>query len=150
LKLLLVSFIALLLAFADTPKAQGQTPHVVRLCSTQFNAYKEVPKHLCCETAACLDDIALTLQRDSELKLVVVGNATTLEKTSTNKAYTRNLDVSRAVVVRDYLVIEKGIPKSQIEIRVGRDGSSTVVNYLVPPHVNFDADVARTRPIGNK
>jgi hypothetical protein len=150
LNLVLVSLAAALaLATVNGTQADNPVPHVTELCSTRFDGFKEVPKHLCCEAAACLDDIALNLQRDPEARLVVVGNATTLEKTSTNKAYAHNLDVSRALVVKDYFVRDRGINGSRIEVRVGRDGSSNVSNYLVPPHADFDADVPRTRPIQN-
>ena len=62
---------------------------------------------------AILDDVALRLQREADAKAVVVGQATAAElKKKTNK----NLAAQRAYNAKQYLVTDKGIDASRIEI----------------------------------
>ncbi len=60
------------------------------------------------EGKACLDDLALNLQRSTDAKLYVVGNAASGEKNGPKLA------AERAVNTKDYLVKEKGIDASRI------------------------------------
>jgi len=123
---------------------------VEALCGASFDAFKDVPQHVCCEAKACLDDVAFALQRQSDARLVIVGNATTLEKAATNQGYVSDLDARRAIVTKEYIVSDKGIDPSRIEIRVGKLGEKTVQTYLVPPRADFDADVLRTTQINEQ
>jgi outer membrane protein OmpA-like peptidoglycan-associated protein len=70
------------------------------LCSIHFDRDIRRPSRVDNEGKACLDEIALNLQRDSDAKLAIVGNAATGEKGG-NK-----LAADRAVNTKAYLVSE--------------------------------------------
>jgi len=84
------------------------------------------------EAKACLDDIALNMQRSSDAKLAVVGNAASTEKTGSKTA------ASRAVNTKDYLVTEKGIDASRISVYTGSQDGKTVNSTLIPTGATFD------------
>jgi len=109
------------------------------------------------EAAACLDEVALALQRDPNAKLVVVGQASAKEHAKTakeEKAKLKNkhlkvvdLAAERAVNVKDYLVTEKGIDASRISVYTGTEDAQKVETYLVPSGADFAADVQATTPV---
>jgi hypothetical protein len=90
------------------------------------------------EAKACLDDVALDLQRSSDAKLALVGNEDAKEqkadaklaKLKHNKKPTAA--ASRAVNTKDYLVTEKGIDPSRIMVYTGTDDGKTVTTTLIP------------------
>jgi outer membrane protein OmpA-like peptidoglycan-associated protein len=85
------------------------------------------------EGKACLDEIALNLQRTSDAKLVLVGNASSAEKGG------KKLAADRAVNTRAYLVSEKGIDSSRITVYTGSHDGKTVSTTLIPPGATFNA-----------
>jgi hypothetical protein len=93
------------------------------------------------EAKACLDDVALNLQQQTDATAVVVGEAASDEK----KADT--LAAQRGVNTKDYLVKEKGIDPSRISVRTGTQGNKEVENYLVPAGATFDSDVPGTTAV---
>ena len=71
------------------------------------------------EAKACLDDVALNLQRTTDAKVALVGNAAGSEKMGSKKA------AERAVNGKDYLVKEKGIDASRVSVYTGsQDGKN--------------------------
>ena len=78
------------------------------------------------EGKACLDDLALNLQRSTDAKLYLVGNSASSEKRGSK------LGAERAVNTKDYLVKEKGIDASRIVVQTGTAGGKTVTTTLVP------------------
>jgi hypothetical protein len=90
------------------------------------------------EAKACLDDVALDLQRTTDAKLALVGNEDAKEqkvdaklaKLKHNKKPTAA--ASRAVNTKDYLVSEKGIDPSRIMVYTGTDDGKTVTTTLIP------------------
>ncbi len=64
-------------------------PTTSALCSVSFERDTRRPARVDNEAKACLDDIALKLQRASDAKLAVVGNSTSAEK-APPKARTRS------------------------------------------------------------
>jgi hypothetical protein len=109
------------------------------------------------EAKACLDEVALSLQRQSDAKAVVVGESDAKEKAITAKEQKKALKnkhvkvedfaAQRAVNSKDYLVTEKGIDASRVSVATGTADSQKVENYLVPAGANFAADVAGTTPV---
>ena len=99
------------------------------LCGLTFDRDHKRPNRVDNESKACLDDIALTLQRDSASTLVIVGNHTPEEKAQAG--------AERGLNVRQYLVDEKGIDPSRIEVRSGDAGTRTVDNSLIPAGAAF-------------
>ncbi len=111
------------------------------LCAIDFGRDKRRPSRVNNEGKACLDDVALSLQRSSDARFAIVGN--------NGPAETRGsaLAAERAVNTRAYLVEEKGIDSSRIEVRTGNAGTPSVHNYLIPSGANFANDVPDTSPV---
>jgi len=81
---------------------------------------------------AILDEVALRLQRDSDAKVVLIGNADPSEHNSSQLA------AQRAFNTKAYLVNEKGIDASRIETRTGSDGTQQTQIWLVPSGATFN------------
>jgi outer membrane protein OmpA-like peptidoglycan-associated protein len=81
---------------------------------------------------AVLDEVALRLQREADAKAVVVGFGTDTKKV-------KNLAAQRAVNTKDYLVKEKGIDPSRIEVRTGEGATDTADIWIVPTGATFNA-----------
>jgi hypothetical protein len=93
------------------------------------------------EAKACLDDVALNLQRNADAKAVLVGNS------ASNERHGNRAAAERAVNAKSYLVNEKGIDPSRVDVRMGTAGTESVQNYLVPSGANFDNDVQGTTEV---
>jgi outer membrane protein OmpA-like peptidoglycan-associated protein len=126
-------------------------PHTETLCSINFDNDKRRPTRVDNEAKACLDEVALDLQKQADAKAVVVGNSTTEEKAPPKRhrrhAKVENFAAQRAVNTKDYLVKEKGIDPSRISVATGTDDSKTVQDYLVPAGADFSSDVQGTSPV---
>ena len=106
------------------------------LCHISFERDHRRPVRVDNEAKGCLDDIALTMQQQAGAKLVVVGNSSANEHPEAG--------AERALNARQYLVQEKGIDSSRIEVRVGSMPGRFVSNTLVPPGAHFDGSNSRT------
>jgi hypothetical protein len=99
------------------------------------------------EGKACLDDLALAMQRDPNATLDLYGNGTTAEKTPKKHMKTapgEKFAAERAVNTKDYLVKEKGVDASRIKVFTGSDDSKTVTSTIVPQGAT---DSAATTPV---
>jgi outer membrane protein OmpA-like peptidoglycan-associated protein len=85
---------------------------------------------------AILDDVALKLQRDADAKAVVIGSADP-EETKLKK--NANLAAERAYNTKEYLVKEKGIDPSRIEVRSGGTGQKAEI-WIVPAGASFTGE----------
>ena len=101
-------------------------PTTSQLCSINFERDKKRPARVDNEAKACLDDIALNLQRTSDAKLAVVGDKDSAEKMGDKLA------AERAVNAKAYLVTEKGIDAGRISVYTGSDNGKTVTTTLIP------------------
>ncbi len=119
---------ATVLVVITAPPAKIE-PKASALCSLSFSRDARRPARVDNEAKGCLDDVALTLGRSSDAKLVIVGNTSPLEKPE--------LAAERALNARQYLVTEKGIDPARISLRVGETSGQTVKNYLVPAGAAF-------------
>lgn len=133
-------------------------PHSQALCSITFDKDKKRPTRVDNEAKACLDEVALDLQKQSDAKAVVVGESDAAEKAKTAKEDAIQKkhkhpkpvveDASqRAVNTKEYLVTEKGIDASRISVATGTTDGQTVEDYLVPAGATFTADVNGTTPV---
>jgi hypothetical protein len=133
-------------------------PKTQALCSFTFSKDKKRPARVDNEAKACLDDVALTAQKQSGAKLVVVGSATSDEKAAADKATkleakkkhpkpVDDLAAQRAVDTKEYLVKEKGIDASLISVATSASDSQKVEDYLVPAGATFTSDVQGTTPV---
>jgi hypothetical protein len=112
-------------------------PQASSLCSVSFERDARRPERVDNEGKACLDDVALALQRSSDATLALVGNQDAKEqKIAERQAKMRHPRPSpaaaRAVNTKDYLVTEKGIDPSRIMLYTGTDDAQTVTTTLVP------------------
>lgn len=133
------------------------TPHARALCSMSFEADKRRPNRVNNESKACLDEVALDLQRESDAKLVIVGESSAKEKAKTarqqkyaathKRAKVEDDAAQRAVNAKNYLVTEKGIDASRISVATGTTDAQNAENYLVPAGADFGTDVPGTTTV---
>ena len=107
-------------------------PTTSQLCSISFDRDKRRPTRVDNEAKACLDEVALNLQRSADAKLAVVGNAASNEKAGAKAAS------ARAVNAKDYLVKDKGIDASRISVYTGSQDGKTVTSTLIPTGATLD------------
>ena len=111
-------------------------PPTQDLCSLSFARDKRRPVRVDNEAKGCLDDIALTLKQQADAHLIMVGSSDATEKP--------DAAAERALNARQYLVQEKGIDPSRIELRIGTPIGKTVTDTLVPPGAVFKNDDTHT------
>ncbi len=104
-------------------------PQTQPLCSLSFSRDHRRPVRVDNEAKGCLDDIALTLNQQTGAHLIIVGNTAPSERPEAA--------AERAMNARQYLVQEKGIDPSRIELRIGQPTGKTVTDTLVPPGATF-------------
>ena len=134
-------------------------PKTQALCSISFSKDKKRPTRVDNEAKACLDEVALDLQRSADAKAVVVGEADAKEKAKTakeeafaakhkkSKAKVEDSAAQRAVNTKQYLVTDKGIDAARVATATGTTDGKTVENYLVPAGASFENDVKGTTPV---
>ncbi len=118
---------------APAPPPQPTTSN---LCSINFDRDNRRPARVDNEAKACLDDISLNLQRTSDAKLAIVGNAAGGEKMGSKLA------AERAVNTKDYLVKEKGIDASRVSVYTGTTDGKTVTTTLIPAGATMESNGA--------
>jgi len=126
------------------------TPHTQTLCSITFTKDTKRPTRVDNEAKACLDQVALSLQSQSDAKAVVVGEKSSAEgmpKKGRHAKMEADFAAQRAVNTKAYLVEEKGIDASRISVATGTSDSQAVENYLVPAGATFGSDVNGTTPV---
>jgi hypothetical protein len=132
-------------------------PKTQALCSISFTKDAKRPTRVDNEAKACLDEVALDLQRSADAKAVVVGESNAKEKAKTakeeavakkhKKAKVEDSAAQRAVNTKEYLVKDKGIDAARVSAATGTTDGKTVENYLVPAGASFDNDVKGTTPV---
>jgi hypothetical protein len=133
-------------------------PHTQALCSINFTTDKKRPTRVDNEAKACLDEVALDLQRQTDAKAMIVGESTSKEKAAQDKAAqmnahrkhpmeVENAAAQRAVNTKEYLITDKGIDPSRITVATGTGDDQKVENYMVPAGAAFGSDVAGTSPV---
>lgn len=130
-------------AFGTTTVALAAVPKPVvvasALCSVSFTRDMRRPARVNNEAKACLDDVALGLQRSSDARLVLVGSAAATEH------HRKQMADQRAVNTKAYLVEDKGIDPSRITVYSSSDDAKTVSITLVP--LGATADLADDVPL---
>jgi hypothetical protein len=121
-------------------------PVTQSLCTITFDKDKARPTRVDNEAKACLDDIALTAQRDTTAKLAIVGNS------EPGKVYGKKTELKekraaamadkraseRAVNEKEYLVTEKGLDASNISVYTGTAGTNSDATTLIPAGATLD------------
>ena len=117
--------------------APPPTPKVISaqtLCAVSFERDRKRPVRVDNEAKACLDDIALTMNRSTDAKLVIIGNH--------NPAEPNHSAAERALNEAQYLTDEKGIDPARLDLRIGSEGKRTITNMLLPPGATLDIGTA--------
>jgi hypothetical protein len=126
-------------------------PKTQTLCSVSFDRDTHRPTRVNNEAKACLDDVALNAQQKADASIVLVGNAAPPPvKHGHHRRHemtAEDLAAQRAVNTKAYLVTDKGIDASRIQVKTGTSGQNEVSDYLVPAGANFAADVPGTTPV---
>jgi len=124
-------------------------PHTQALCSITFEKDPKRPDRVDNDAKACLDEVALDLQKQTDAAVVVVGDSTAVEKTPAKGKHAKagNDAAQRAVNTKDYLVTEKGIDASRITVKTGTADAQEVQNYLVPAGADFATEVPGTTAV---
>ena len=128
---------------APPPPPPPPAPLASSLCPVSFERDAKRPERVDNEAKACLDDVALSLQRSSDAKLALVGNEDAKEKAADDKIAKREAKMKskkvkptdaaeRAVNTKDYLVTDKGIDPSRVLVYTGTDDAKTVTTTLIP------------------
>jgi hypothetical protein len=122
---------------APPPPPPPPAPQASSLCAVSFTNDARRPTRVDNEAKACLDDVALAMQRSSDAKLALVGNEDAKEqKVDEREAKRKHPRPSaaslRAVNTKDYLVTEKGLDASRITVYTGTDDAQTVTTTLIP------------------
>ncbi|MEK6398895.1 MAG: hypothetical protein V4734_12475, partial [Terriglobus sp.] len=100
------------------------------MCSVSFTRDPRRPARVDNEGKACLDGIALSLQRDENSALVVLGDHTRRESAA--------IAAERALNVKLYLTQEKGIDSDRIQVRAKDEGAARVQNIFLPAGATFN------------
>jgi len=108
-------------------------PETSSLCSINFEKDKKRPTRVDNEAKACLDDISLSLQHSTDAKVALVGSSAPKEKRG------EKLAAERAVNAKSYLVKEKGIDASRVEVYTDGTDGKTVASTLIPAGATFNA-----------
>ncbi len=115
-----------------TVPAIAAAPLTSNLCSIQFDRDARRPNRVDNEAKACLDEVALSLQSNTDAKIALVGNAASGEKDG------KKLASERATNTKAYLVSEKGIDASRIDVYTGSQDGKTVSTTLIPTGATFN------------
>lgn len=117
------------------PAVLPPPPQTQALCTIAFDRDTKRPTRVDNEAKGCLDDVALTLQRQSDAHLVIVG--------SRDAGESPDLAAERSVNTKLYLTREKGIDPSRIQLRTGDTSGRRASQTLVPAGATFaDAGTA--------
>lgn len=117
------------------PAPPPPPPSIEPLCSLSFSLDARRPARVDNSAKACLDEVALALNRQADATLVMVGNTAPKEPAT--------FAAERTLNARDYLTKEKGIDPARIKLRVGTSSSKSVNNLLVPAGVTFDVGTSQ-------
>ncbi len=112
-----------------TKPAEPAIPETQELCSLSFSRDRKRPVRVDNEAKGCLDDIALTLNQQTDARLVMIGDGSPEEAPEAA--------AERVLNARQYLTAEKGIDSSRIQIRVGETSGRNVRDVLVPSGASF-------------
>jgi hypothetical protein len=94
------------------------------LCTLNFARDRKRPVRVDNEAKACLDDVALSLNREAGARLEITG-----EHSSDESAGQASM---RAMNAREYLTAEKGIDPARIDVKTGTTPGRTAEIELMP------------------
>lgn len=117
------------------PVAPAAVPEVAKqqpLCTIYFERDRKRPVRADNEAKACLDSVALSKNRETLSKLVLVGTYTPGEGA--------NAAAERSLHAKQYLVDEKGMDAASIQTMVKASNRKSVESVLLPGDAVFEED----------
>jgi hypothetical protein len=105
---------------------------VTNMCTLSFERDRKRPVRVDNEAKACLDDVALRMQREPSGRLVLEGTYSDDEKPKAGAQRTLN--------ALQYLTAEKGLDAHRIELRVGKSGGRAATTTFVPQGATYPED----------
>lgn len=108
-------------------------PAASQLCSIHFDRDPKRPARVDNEAKACLDEIAMNLQKNPDATLAMVGDAANGERRGTSLATERGKNA------KAYLVDAKGIDAARVTVYSGKQDGRMVSVTLIPAGAEFDA-----------
>jgi hypothetical protein len=111
-------------------------PQQSSLCPLSFERDKRQPARVDNAAKACLDDIALSLQKNSDAQLYIVANRAPAESAQ--------VAGERALNARQYLTQAKGVETGRIFVRTGDTSGKTANTVLVPAGATFTTPGTQT------
>jgi hypothetical protein len=123
-----------------TPPAAS--PQASSLCNISFDRDARRPERVDNEAKACLDDIALSAQRDPTAKLAIVGNSSVRAEHGRHAEEMQAKDAHRRAEERarneeEYLVKDKGMDASRITLYTGTTGTNVDATTIIPSGAAF-------------
>jgi hypothetical protein len=119
---------------STTVNVQVPTPPVLPqtrdLCNMSFERDRARPMRVDNEAKGCLDDVALTLNQQTDAQLFIIGNASADDHAQAA--------AERALNIRQYLTQEKGVDPARIYVRTGDTSGRTARTTLVPAGATFN------------
>ena len=128
------SNVSIVVAKPTPPPPAPILPAMQSLCSITFDRDTKRPDRVDNEAKGCLDDVALTLNRETSDKLLIIGSHA--EHESNRDSAVRSMNAA------EYLTKEKGIDPARLDLRIGPDNGRTVALMLVPPGAVIDSTAA--------
>lgn len=125
---------SIVVATPPPPPPAVVKPTMQSLCSITFDRDRKRPDRVDNEAKGCLDDVALTLNREVGDKLLLIGSHADRE--------TNRDAATRAMNAAEYLTQEKGIDPARLDLRIGPDNARSVAMMLVPPGASPEAAAA--------
>jgi hypothetical protein len=130
----------------NNPPPPPPAPMAKSLCTITFDKDKKRPTRVDNEAKACLDDIALSAQRDATAKLEITGNSepvkvmgkSTPKKEEMAAKETLKKAAERAVNTKEYLVTDKGLDASRIAVYTGTAGTNSAATTIIPAGATLD------------
>jgi hypothetical protein len=120
-------------------------PTAKALCTITFDKDKRRPTRVDNEAKACLDDIALSAQRDATAKLAITGSSEPVKAMGKSKKReemaekeTMKRAEERAVNTKEYLVVDKGLDASRISVYTGTAGTNSASTTIIPAGATLD------------
>jgi hypothetical protein len=117
---------------APPPITKAGAPPTENLCTLSFERDAKRPLRVDNAAKACLDDIALSLTKQADAKLVLIGESGEKEK------HGEKLAAERAINAKKYLSGSKGIDPERIDLVTNVGKGQQVESVLVPPGATFD------------
>lgn len=106
------------------------------LCTLPFDRDLRRPTRVNNEAKGCLDDVAMSLNRNTDARLALIGSVAASE--TGVEEHRHRIAAERAEHAKEYLVREKGIDATRIDIYTEDRDGKVVTTVLIPAGATLD------------